>query len=162
MTCTFGAPKKSTLYPQNAPVVVSPLKITDIYEYTLLICLSVRLYPINVHERMNWSGLYFVWDLTCPREGLWMLKITQICVQKFLIFVKFRKFAKKYYFICELFFVIVFHCIKRIKMLTERATVKNWNRRRREVLYKPSRINLNKLCSVLELLAKQLQDFRLV
>ena len=154
MTCTFEVPKKSTLHPQNAPVVVSPLKITDIYEYTLLICLSVRLNPINVHERMNWSGLYF-------REGLWMLKVTQICVQKVLIFVKFRKFAKKYNFICELFFIIVFHCIKR-RCSQKEPQLKIEIEDRREVLYKPSRINLNKLCLVLELLAKQLQDFRLV
>jgi len=36
------------------------------YIYTLLICLSVCLYPINV-KRLNLSGQNFVWDLTWPQ-----------------------------------------------------------------------------------------------
>ena len=39
--------------------------IHTIYIYTLLICLPVCLYPIQV-KRL--SGQNFVWDLTCPQE----------------------------------------------------------------------------------------------
>ena len=48
-----------------------------------------------------------------PREGLWMPRITKGCIQKLLIFVKFKKCAKKYLKIRELFFVIVLYCTKR-------------------------------------------------
>jgi len=41
------------------------------------------------------------------REGLWMLKITKSCIQKLLIFVRFKKCAKKYYLIRDFLFLLL-------------------------------------------------------
>ena len=60
-----------------------------------------------------------MWDLTRP-QGMYMLKITKICVQKFLIFVEVLKCAKNTSKSVDFLFVIIMHC--REKMPTDRAT----------------------------------------
>ena len=57
------------------------------------LCLSVCLFvcPFVSKKRLNRSGPIS----HDPREGLLILKITKICVQKFFIFVKFSKLTKK-------------------------------------------------------------------
>ena len=59
-----------------------------------------------------------MWDLTRP-QGRYMLKITKICVQKFLIFVEVLKCAKNTSKSVDFLFVIIMHC--REKMPTDRA-----------------------------------------
>ena len=58
----------------------------SIYKFILSDCLFVC--PFVSNKRPNGgSGPNLVWDLTYdPRENLWMLKITKISVQKFMIF----------------------------------------------------------------------------
>ena len=56
--------------------------------------LGVCLYPINVN--VNDRAQILLSTSRDPREGLWMVKISKICVKKFFIFVKFWKCAKKY------------------------------------------------------------------
>ena len=63
-----------------------------------------------------------------PTEGLWMIKISKICVEKFIILVKFWKCAKKYDEIRKLF--CLFCCLLyKEKMLTDKAINKSLDRR---------------------------------
>ena len=58
-----------------------------IYQYTLFVCLSVYPFVSNEHQN-GWTdpAQILCGTLHDPRESLWMLKITKICAQKFLIF----------------------------------------------------------------------------
>ena len=56
---------------------------------TLLVRLFVCLYLINVKTAEPMGPTNFVGSIDL-REGLWMHKITKICIQKFLIFVKLK------------------------------------------------------------------------
>ena len=70
------------------------------------VCLSVCLSVYVSNKRQNdYTDLtQMLYGTTHdPREGLWMLKITKNFVQKFLIFVKFWKCAKKYFQISKIF-----------------------------------------------------------
>ena len=56
------------------------LQVNNIfYIYTSLVCLSVRLYPLNV-KRLNWSGPNFLWPLEWPQGRFLMIKILNVCV----------------------------------------------------------------------------------
>ena len=93
------------------------------YIYNLLVCLIVCLHPMNV-KRLNRSGENLVWNLTYdPREGLWMLRITESCAQKLLIFVTFWKSTKRIVISQN-----IYYCFFQKKMLkeTELKTVE-WN-----------------------------------
>ena len=56
------------------------LQVNNIfYIYTSLVCLSVRLYPLNV-KRLKWSGPNFLWPLEWPQGRFLMIKILNVCV----------------------------------------------------------------------------------
>ena len=59
-----------------------------IYSYTLLVCQFVS---INVKTPEAIGPKFFFGTSHGPRENLWRLKNTKICVQMFLCFVKFQK-----------------------------------------------------------------------
>jgi len=61
-----------------------------------------------------------------PREDLPMLRITKSCIQKLLIFVKFKKCANEYLKIRELFcYCFLLYKRKTLIVLTKRATIKS-------------------------------------
>ena len=59
------------------------------YLYINLACLSVCLYPINVKTAEPIGPKFFV-----PREGLWIIKISNICLYQNSIVIKFFKILK--------------------------------------------------------------------
>ena len=97
-----------------------------------ILSLSVRLYPINVKTTKIWRfGGHFCgahgasapppsWDLTWPREGLWLIKISKISLQQNSIFIKIWK-STNFFFKSETFFVIVLQCLQS-------ENVHNWNK----------------------------------
>ena len=82
---------------------------TDIY--TLLVYLFVCLFVSNKKsKRLNRSGPNFLWDIY-PREVLWMIKISNICLHQNSIFIKFLKILKIHEIFCEnprIIFVLFF------------------------------------------------------
>ena len=65
----------------------------SIYIYTLLVWVSVCLYPINVKtaELIKYS----IFKANDPRKSLWMLKTTKICLQKNVIVRKILEIHEK-------------------------------------------------------------------
>ena len=59
----------------------------------------------------------FVWDLTWPREGLWMVKISKISLQLNSIFIKFWKSTIFFIKFAKLF-LLLFHNVYNEKMFT--------------------------------------------
>ena len=130
VVCICGQPGKICPGRINIPHQNSNGPIVQVYLVCLLLsvnnfaCLSVCLFVTNKRKN-GWTDraqiLWRTWR--DPREGLWMLKITKSCIQKFLIFVKFWKCAKKY--LIREFFVVVDTVLYKGKMDTDRATIKN-------------------------------------
>ena len=92
------------------------------YLYTNLACRSVCLFASNKRQN-GWTDRVQILCGTSrdPREGLWIIKILKICISKFYIFVKFWRCAKKFFCFC---FVLY-----KEKMLTDKTTIKSWNRK---------------------------------
>ena len=59
--------------------------ITIKYKFGLSVCLPVWLYPINV-KTAEPLGPNFLWD---HREGLWIIKISNICLYQNSLVIKF-------------------------------------------------------------------------
>ena len=84
-------------------------KTINIYIYILLVCLSVCLFVSNKRQNGWIDRAQALCENSCgPREGLWMIKISKICLHQNSIFIKFLKIKKIHEFfveIRELFFV---------------------------------------------------------
>ena len=73
--------------------------------FTLLGCLFVFQFPINVRTAEPNGPTFCVLPYMTPEEGLWMLRIKKVVFKSFL-FLKYLK-------IRELFFIIVLYWTKR-------------------------------------------------
>ena len=67
----------------------------SIYKFGLSVCLSVCLFVSNKRQN-GWIDLaqIFCGASRDPREGLWKIKISNICLHQNLIFIKFLKILK--------------------------------------------------------------------
>ena len=59
-----------------------------LFNYTDILCMSVRLCPMNVWTRLCPN---FVWDLTWPQGNIWMLKITKFVSKSFWFLLKVER-----------------------------------------------------------------------
>jgi len=71
-----------------------------LFLYTLLVFLFVYVCFQQTWKRLNRSGSNFVWNLPWQRKGLGMLKITKMCVQKFLILKMREQILSANFFVC--------------------------------------------------------------
>ena len=70
----------------------------SIYKFGLSVCLFVS------NKRQNgWTDRAYIFCGTSrdPREGLWMIKISNICLHQNSIFIKFLKILKNHEIFCE-------------------------------------------------------------
>jgi len=80
---------------------------SSMYILCLSVCLSVRLYPINVKTAEPVWSIFFVWPcmtLPEPREGLWMIEFSKVCYSK-NPFLKILKFHEIFFLKSATFFV---------------------------------------------------------
>ena len=99
-------------------MIILKLKVINLYKN--LACLGVCLFVSNKRQN-GWTDRT---PILCgasrdPREGLWMIKILEFCVKTFFIFVNFWKRPKN----PQTFFILY-----KEKMLTDKASIKSWNR----------------------------------
>ena len=68
----------------------------------LFVCLSVCLFVSNKRQN-GWTGRAQIFFGTSrdPREGLWMIKISNICLHQNSISIKFFKILKIHEIFCE-------------------------------------------------------------
>ena len=94
------------------------INISFIYLYINLAWVSVCLFVSNKRQN-GWTNRahIFCGSSRDPREGLWMIKFKKKLCLKVFCFCKILKCAKKVYEICK------------VKMLTDKATIKSKNRR---------------------------------
>ena len=71
----------------------------------VFVWVSVCLYPINV-KTSEAIGPKFSWDLVDPREGLWMIKFSNICLHQNSIFENFEN-PRIFFWKSAKFFVFV-------------------------------------------------------
>ena len=84
--------KKGGINPTEGQYYININFTVDIfilYLAFLSVCLSVLIYPKNVVKRGTYRAQILCGSSHDPRKGLWMLKITKICVQKLMIFDRF-------------------------------------------------------------------------
>ena len=62
----------------------------NIFIYTLLVCLGVCLYPINVKTAEPIGPKFFCGISRKSREGLWMIKFSKICLHQNSTFETFE------------------------------------------------------------------------
>ena len=81
-----------------------PLK--SIYKFGLSVCLGVCLFVclfVSNKRQNGWTdrAQFFCGTSREPREGLWIIKILNICLHQNSIFIKFLKILKIHEFFCE-------------------------------------------------------------
>ena len=86
---------------------ICKINFTSIYKFGLSVCLSVCLFESNKRQN-GWTDRAQIFCGTSrdSREGLWIIKISNICLHKIrfpLIFLKFWKSTKLFVKIRELF-----------------------------------------------------------
>ena len=79
-----------------------PLRLVSIYKFGLSVCLFVCLFVSNKRQN-GWTDRAQIlcgtfWD---PREGLWIIKISNICLHQNSIVIKFLKILKIGEIFCE-------------------------------------------------------------
>ena len=96
----------------------------SIYKFGLSVCLSVCLYPINVKT----AELFCVTSRD-HREGLWMIKISNIFLLQNLIFIKFLKIMKFHEIFCETprIIFVLFYDVHKENMFTISLRLVNIN-----------------------------------
>ena len=122
----------SNSYPRPKPQLLlfyNPISLQS-YSINLYInlawvsgCLSVCLYPIKV-KTAEPIGPKFVWDLMWPQGRFYdWSKLKKFEFKNFLFckILKIREKIRKLFLFCFLLY--------KEKMLTDKATVKSWNRR---------------------------------
>ena len=97
------------------------IRVFPRYLYINLACLSVCLFVSNKRQN-GWTdrAQFFCGTSRDPREGLWMIKISNICLHQNSIFIKFLKILK----IHEIFLwnpriiFVLFHDVHKENMFT--------------------------------------------
>ena len=86
--------------------------------YTLLVCLSLSLYPINVKTVKPIGLKFFCVTSRDPREGLWVIKFSKICLHPNSIFLILK--INEFFFIKsgKFLFVFVLHCYTKRTLFT--------------------------------------------
>jgi len=97
----------------------------SIYKFGLSVCLSGCLFVSNKRQN-GWTDQAQILCGTSrvPREGLWMIKISNIWLHQNSIFIKFLKILKIHDFfvkIRELFFCFVLRCLFCFTMYIKRT-----------------------------------------
>ena len=91
----------------------------------LFVCLSDKC--------QNWSGPILCVISRGPREDLWLIKISKICLHQNSIFINFEKIQKSTIFFNEIRELFCF-----VLQYTQSEHVPNWNRRWAQSSLKPS------------------------
>ena len=100
-----------------------------IYIYTLLVYLSVCLYPM---KRLNQLSQNFVRDLTWPQGRFMDDQISKISPQQNSIFIQFWKSTKSFFYKLRATFYLLCYKVYKEKMFTieiEDGLGAPWNRR---------------------------------
>ena len=98
---------------KNSKLSKGSLYVENFYIYALLVCLFVCLFVCNKRQN-GWTdrAQFFCGISRDPREGLWMIKFSKICLHQNSIFENLKNPRKFFYKIREIFF-----CSRRTLML---------------------------------------------
>ena len=94
---------QGTLFISIFPLCILTLSSTlSIYKFGLSVCLFVCMFVSNKRQNV-WTdrAQFFCGTSRDPREGLWMIKISNICLHQNSIFIKFLKILKIHEIFCE-------------------------------------------------------------
>ena len=114
--------------------------IESVYKFGLswvFVCLFVCLFVSNIRQN-GWTDRAQIFCGTSRdhKEGLWMIKISNICLHQNSIFIKFLKILKSHEIFCEnprIIFVL-FHDVHKENMFTINLKDKSLERRVRSTL----------------------------
>ena len=100
----------------NTSIWVYVLLHLYIYKFGLSVCLFVCLFVSNKRQN-GWTdrAQFFCGTSRDHREGLWMIKISNICLHQNSIFIKFLKILKIHDFLWKSanYFCFVLRCTQR-------------------------------------------------
>ena len=76
--------------------------VLSLYKFSLSVCLGVWMFVSNKRQNSWTDQAQILCETSCGhREGLWMIKISNICLHQNSIYIKFLKILKIHEIFCE-------------------------------------------------------------